>query len=171
REFRRVLFRSVTSRVLPPPRLRSTHDQVLSGLRHSSHSFCTKLSTVQAVRSDGVGDIDTHWPTSSCCSLGSISRRLGCAKLSRTCANQGHTAAGGAASVFARMGRNWGAGSTSSPGIGVATSASVARRCQDRYSGAVRKRGRSPPRGLSGEQARGPLISSLGGQTRRAVQR
>src|SRR4029453_13202948 len=154
REFRRVLFRSVTSRVLPPPRLRSTHDQVLSGLRHSSHSFCTKLSTVQAVRSDGVGDIDTHWPTSSCCSLGSISRRLGCAKLSRTCANQGHAVAGGAPGgfslgggrgrggaklsrtcanqghavaggasiVIARIGRNWASGSTSSPGIGAATS-------------------------------------------------
>jgi hypothetical protein len=34
------------------------------------HSFCTRLSTVQAVGSDGVGDIDTHWPTASCCSLG-----------------------------------------------------------------------------------------------------
>src|SRR4029453_13994971 len=118
REFRRVLFRSVTSRVLPPPRLRSTHDQVLSGLRHSSHSFCTKLSTVQAVRSDGVGDIDTHWPTSSCCSLGSISRRLGCAKLSRTCANQGHTAAGGASIVIVPNGGDRGGGRTSTPGAG-----------------------------------------------------
>jgi hypothetical protein len=46
----------VTSRVLPPPRSRSTHDQVLSGLDHSSLWFGAKLSTFQAVLSDGVRD-------------------------------------------------------------------------------------------------------------------
>ena len=59
-------FRRVTSRVPPPGSGASLHDQVLSGLDHSSHSPVSNAATLNAVASVTLLAIGIQSPTRGC---------------------------------------------------------------------------------------------------------